>query len=158
MLSAAAGNLPSRCSTCCSHFSLYSAPASKHAWHCNWRSWLFAINSESCRAAPRESAPGSSSPYFLLRDRDPIYGKTFRQRVTEMGTKEVLIAPRGPWQSPYVERLIGFIRRECLNHFIVFNESALRRILRSYFDYYQCSAHSSCAGKGCPGTAHCSAA
>ena len=110
-----AGNLPSRCSTCCSHSSLYSAPASKEAF------------------------PWSSSPYFLLRDRDRIYGKTFRQRVAEMGTKEVLIAPRSPWQSPYVERLIGSIRRECLNHFIVFNESGLRRILRSYFDYYQCS-------------------
>ena len=91
------------------------------------------------QSSSERKRPWSSSPYFLLRDRDPIYGKTFRQRVTEMGTKEVLIAPRGPWQSPYVERLIGFIRRECLNHFIVFNESALRRILRSYFDYYQCS-------------------
>ena len=86
-----------------------------------------------------ESFPWSSSPHFLLRDRDRIYGKAFRQRVAEMGTKEVLIAPRSPWQSPYGERLIGSIRRECLNHFIVFNESGLRRILRSYFDYYQYS-------------------
>jgi len=83
-----------------------------------------------------EAFPWSSSPHFLLRDRDRIYGKVFRKRVAEMGTKEVLIAPRSPWQSPYVERLIGFIRRECLNHFIVFNASGLRRILRSYFDYY----------------------
>ena len=86
-----------------------------------------------------EAFPGDTAPRFLLRDRDRIYGKTFRQRVAEMGTKEVLIAPRSPWQSPYVERLIGSIRSECLNHFIVFNESGLRRILRSYFDYYQCS-------------------
>ena len=86
-----------------------------------------------------EAFPWSSSPHFLLRDRDRIYGKAFRQRVAEMATKEVLIAPESPWQSPYVERLIGSIRRECLNHFIVFNESGLRRILRSYFDYYQCS-------------------
>ena len=86
-----------------------------------------------------EAFPWDTAPRFLLRDRDRIYGKTFRQRVAEMGTKEVLITPRSPWQSPYVERLIGSIRRECLNHFIVFNESGLRRILRSYFDYYQCS-------------------
>jgi len=86
-----------------------------------------------------EAFPWSSSPHFLLRDRDRIYGKAFRQRVAEMATKEVLIAPESPWQSPYVERLIGSIRRECLNHFIVFNESGLRRNLRSYFDYYQCS-------------------
>jgi hypothetical protein len=53
-----------------------------------------------------------------------------------MGTQEVLTAPRSPWQSPYVERLIGSIRRECLDHIVVFNESSLRRTLKSYFHYY----------------------
>ena len=53
-----------------------------------------------------------------------------------MATREVLAAPRSPWQSPYVGRLIGSIRRECLDHLIVFNESSLRRTLKSYFDYY----------------------
>ena len=57
------------------------------------------------------------------------------QRVRNMGIEEVLIAPRSPWQNPYAERLIGSIRRECLNHFIVLNERHLLRILRAYFDY-----------------------
>ena len=83
--------------------------------------------------------PWDTASRFLLRDRDKRYGKAFRERTGAMGIKEVLIAPRSPWQNPYAERLIGSIRRERLNHFIVFNESGLRRILRSYFDYYQCS-------------------
>ncbi len=70
------------------------------------------------------------------RDRDGVYGKTFRQRVRNMGIEEVLTAPQSPWQNPYAERLNGSIRRECLNHLIVLNERHLRRILRSYFDYY----------------------
>jgi putative transposase len=56
-----------------------------------------------------------------------------------MGTYEVLSAPRSPWQSPYVERLIGSIRRECLDHVIALNEASLRRTLRSYLLYYQSS-------------------
>jgi len=54
-----------------------------------------------------------------------------------MGIEEVVTAPRSPWQNPYVERLIGSIRRECLDHVIVWNETSLRRILRSYFQYYE---------------------
>ena len=54
-----------------------------------------------------------------------------------MGIEEVVTAPRSPWQNPYVERLIGSIRRECLDHVIVWNETSLRRILRNYLDYYQ---------------------
>ena len=50
--------------------------------------------------------------------------------------KEVLTAPRSPWQNPYAERLVGSIRRECLNHIVIFNEGSLPRILKSYFDYY----------------------
>jgi transposase InsO family protein len=56
-----------------------------------------------------------------------------------MGIEEVVSAPRSPWQNPYVERLIGSIRRECLNHVIVFGENHLRRILESYFEYYNSS-------------------
>ena len=56
-----------------------------------------------------------------------------------MGIEEVATAPRSPWQNPYVERLIGSIRRKCLDHVIVWNETSLRRILRSYFHYYQTS-------------------
>jgi len=83
-----------------------------------------------------EAFPEDSAPRFLIRDRDGIYGLSFQTRVTNMGIEEVPTAPRSPWQSPYVERLIGSIRRECLNHFIVLNERHLRRILSSYFTYY----------------------
>ena len=83
-----------------------------------------------------EAFPYSQAPRFLLRDRDGIYGEYFRHRVEQMGIDEVLIAPRSPWQNPYVERLIGSIRRECLDHVIVLNEDHLRRILVEYFEYY----------------------
>jgi len=83
-----------------------------------------------------EAFPWNTAPRYLLHDRDSIYGDVFRQRVRGMAIREVLTAPRSPWQSPYVERLIGSIRRECLDHLIVLNESSLRRTLKSYFDYY----------------------
>jgi putative transposase len=84
-----------------------------------------------------EAFPWDSAPRYLLHDRDSIYGEAFRQSVRGMAIREVLTAPSSPWQNPYVERLIGSIRRECLDHMIVMNESSLRRILKSYFDYYQ---------------------
>ena len=80
-----------------------------------------------------EAFPWDEAPRYLLRDRDCIYGAAFRQRVQHMGIKEVVIAPRSPWQNPYVERLIGSIRRECLDHVVVFHERHLTRILASYF-------------------------
>jgi hypothetical protein len=83
-----------------------------------------------------EAFPFEEVPRFLLRDRDGIYGQYFRDRVKGMEIEEVLIAFRSPWQSPYVERLIGSIRRECLDHVIVLNEDHLRRILASHFEYY----------------------
>ena len=83
-----------------------------------------------------EAFPFEESPRFLLRDRDGIYGEHFSDRVEHMGIEEVLIAPRSPWQNPYVERLIGSVRRECLDHVIVLNEDHLRRILSEYFEYY----------------------
>ncbi len=76
------------------------------------------------------------APRFLIRDRDGIYGVDFRERIEHMGIEEVIIAYRSPWQSPFVERMIGSIRRECLDHMIVFNEAQLQRILKSYFAYY----------------------
>src|SRR5215467_3267909 len=72
-----------------------------------------------------QAFPWDSAPRYLLHDRDSIYGNSFRQAVRDIGTQEVLIAPRSPWQSPFVERLIGSIRRECLDHVIVFNEASL---------------------------------
>lgn len=83
-----------------------------------------------------QAFPGDNVPRYLLRDRDCIYGKYFRHRVRNLGIKEVLTAVRSPWQNPYVERLIGPIRRECLDHVIVLNEQHLRRVLRSYLEYY----------------------
>ncbi len=80
--------------------------------------------------------PYEEASRFLLRDRDGIYGDYFKKRVEDMGIEEVLIAPRAPWQNPYCERVIGSIRRECLNHLIVLNERHLYRILTDYFGYY----------------------
>jgi Integrase core domain len=83
-----------------------------------------------------EAFPFDTAPKYLLRDRDRIYGQEFRKEVEVMNIKEILSAPRSPWQRAYVERVIGSIRRECLDHVIVFNEESLRRTLRSYFSYY----------------------
>ena len=83
-----------------------------------------------------EAFPFDTAPRYLLRDRDNISGARFRNRVKSLGIEEVLMAPRSPWQSPYVERLIGSIRRECLNHVIIFNERHLRRQPKSYTTYY----------------------
>ena len=82
------------------------------------------------------------APRFLVRDRDSIYGRFFRDRVANLGLEEVVIAPRSPWQNPYAERLFGSIRRECLDHMIILNERHLRRILHDYFEYYHnCRTH-----------------
>jgi transposase InsO family protein len=83
-----------------------------------------------------ETFPWDSAPRYLLHDRDSIYGGPFRQRVRGMGVREVLTAPRSPWQNPYAERVIGSNRRECLDHIVVFSEASLRRTLKSYFSYY----------------------
>jgi transposase InsO family protein len=100
----------------------------------------------------REAFPWDTAPRFLVRDRDGIYGKAFQDCVTAMGVEEVKTAQQSPWQNPYAERLIGSIRRECLDHVIVFNERSLRRILRSYVDYYHdCRTHLS-LGKDSPAT------
>ena len=83
-----------------------------------------------------DAFPDDSAPSYLLRDRDSVYGHVFRQRVKGMGVGEVLTAPQSPWQNPFVERLIGSIRRECRNHVLVLGERHLRRTLARYFAYY----------------------
>ena len=83
-----------------------------------------------------EAFPYETAPRYLLRDRDGIYSSYFADRVRGMGIEEVLIAPRSPWQNPFIERLIGSIRRECLDHILVISEAHLRRVLREYFAYY----------------------
>jgi len=76
---------------------------------------------------------------YVIRDRDSIYGHEFRRRIQSLGVKEVVTAPRSPWQNACVERLIGSIRRECLDQVVVLSQRHLRRLLKSYFAYYQWS-------------------
>ena len=84
----------------------------------------------------REVWPWDTAPRFLVRDRDGIYGSAFQRVARAMGIDEVLAAPRAPWQKPFVERVIGSLRRECLDHVIVWNERSLRRHLQQYLAYY----------------------
>ena len=83
-----------------------------------------------------EAFPYGQAPRYIIRDRDRIYGEYLQTRAKHMGIEQVVIAPRSPWQTPYVERFIGSIRRECLDHMIVLTGDHLRRVLGSYFDYY----------------------
>jgi transposase InsO family protein len=83
-----------------------------------------------------EAFPWDPAPRYLLRDRDRVYGPAFQQRVNHLDIRGVVIAPQNPWQNPCVERLIGSIRRDCLDHVIVLNEGHLRRLLQSYMAYY----------------------
>jgi len=83
-----------------------------------------------------DAFPEDSAPSYLLRDRDSVYGHVFRQRVKGIGMDEVLTAPQSPWQNPFAERLIGSIRRECLDHVLVLGERHLRRTLTRYLAYY----------------------
>jgi putative transposase len=86
-----------------------------------------------------EAFPWDTAPRYLLHDRDSIYGQAFSDAAESMGIREVLTAPQSPWQNPYVERFIGSIRRECLDHVIIINKAGLRRMLKAYFEYYECS-------------------
>jgi putative transposase len=83
-----------------------------------------------------ETFPEETAPKYLLRDRDAIYGEAFTRCVATMGIRQVITAPRAPWQNPFVERVIGSIRRECLDHFLILSEAHLRRLLRAYVAYY----------------------
>jgi len=97
-----------------------------------------------------EAFPWDTAPRFLLRDRDASYGQTFRDRVQAMAIEQVVTAPRSPWQNAYVERIIGSIRRECLDHIIIFDERHLRRMLSAYFQYHQHSRTHLSLCKDCP--------
>ena len=83
-----------------------------------------------------EAFPFDETPRYMIRDRTACTGDFFRQRVRNMGIDEVRIAPQAPWQNPYCERVIGSIRRKCLDRVIILNEVHLMRIFTSYFDYY----------------------
>src|ERR1700758_4179838 len=83
-----------------------------------------------------EAFPWSEAPRYMIRDRDRIYGAVVTRRLRAMGIRDKPIAPASPWQNGFAERLIGSIRRECLDHIIVLGEAHLRRSLKSYARYY----------------------
>ena len=97
-----------------------------------------------------EAFPWDTAPRYLLRDRDVSYGQSFRDRIQAMGIEEIITAPRSPWQNAYVERIIGSIRRECLDYVIIFDEGHLRRVLSSYFRYYHEARTHLSLDKDCP--------
>jgi transposase InsO family protein len=97
-----------------------------------------------------EAFADRDAPRYLVRDRDSVYGNEVRLRIASLHIEEVLTAPRSPWQNPYAERLIGSIRRDCLNHFVILNARHLKRTLASYFAYYNGSRTHLGLDKQCP--------
>jgi transposase InsO family protein len=97
-----------------------------------------------------DAFPWDTAPRYLLRDNDASYGQDFRKQVDAMGISEVVSAARSPWQNAYVERVIGSLRRECLDYIVIFNERHLRRVLSSYADYYHRSRAHLSLDKDCP--------
>src|SRR5512139_4231935 len=83
-----------------------------------------------------EAFPWNDAPRYLIRDRDRIYGGIVTRRLRAMGIRDKPIAAGAPWQNGFAERLIGSIRRECVDHIVVLSEAQLRRILQAYARYY----------------------
>src|SRR5262245_27638671 len=83
-----------------------------------------------------EAFPWGTAPTYLIRDNDGSYGQIFKGRLRSMGIRDRPISPRSPWQNAYVERLIGTLRRDCLDHVLIFGERHLRRVLTAYAIYY----------------------
>jgi len=83
-----------------------------------------------------EVFPWNEAPRYLIRDRDRVYGAAVTRRLRAMGIRDKPIAPGSPWQNGFAERLIGSIRRECIDHLVVLGEAHLRRILTKYAAYY----------------------
>ena len=83
-----------------------------------------------------EAFPWASAPAYLVRDNDRAYGHVFTSRVRAIGIRDRPISPRSPWQNGHMERLIGTVRRECLDRMLIFGEPHLRRVLASYASYY----------------------
>ena len=104
-----------------------------------------------------EAFPWNEAPRYLIRDRDRIYGEVTRQRISAMGIRDKPIAPASPWQNGFAERLIGSIRRECLDHLVILSETHLRRILQTYACYYNKNQDAPVTGQGCPSLSFCSA-
>ena len=83
-----------------------------------------------------EAFPWNEAPRYLIRDRDGVYGPVVRRRLRAMGIRDKPISAGSPWQNCFAERLIGSIRRECVDHVVALGEEHLRRVLRSYASYY----------------------
>ena len=83
-----------------------------------------------------EAFPWNEAPRYMIRDRDRIYGAVVTRRLRAMGIRDRPTAPASPWQNGFAERLIGSIRRQCMDHIVVLGEAHLRRVLRSYASYY----------------------
>jgi transposase InsO family protein len=90
-----------------------------------------------------EAFPWKEAPRYLIPDRDAIYGAAVTRRLRAMGIRDKPIAPGSPWQNAFAERLIGSIRRECVDHVVVLGEAHLRRMLQSYARYYNASTKQS---------------
>ena len=101
-----------------------------------------------------EAFPWDEAPRYLIRDRDRIYGSVVTRRLRAMGIRDKPIAPASPWQNGVAERLIGSIRRECVDHIIVLGETHLRRILKSYARYYNETSERIGLEQGCAPIAH----
>lgn len=97
-----------------------------------------------------DAFPWDAGPRYLLRDRDASYGAELCRQVDAMGITEVVSAARSPWQNAYVERVIGSLRRECLDYIVILNERHLRRILSSHADYYHRGRTHLSLDKDCP--------
>ena len=115
------------------HFNVTEHPTA--AWTCQ----------QIVEAFSERDAPG-----YIIRDRDGVYGNEVRLRIASLRMEEVLTAAQSPWQNPYGERLIGSIRRDCLNHFVILNAGHLKRTLTSYFAYYHGSRTHLGQDKQCP--------
>ena len=97
-----------------------------------------------------EAFPWASAPAYLVRDNDRAYGHVFTSRVSAMGIRDRPISPGSPWQNGHAERLIGTVRRECLDRMLIFGEQHLRRLLASYAAYYNQARTHLALGKDAP--------
>src|SRR3954449_12968146 len=105
--------------------------------------WIGVTNSPTAEWIARqitEAFPWESAPGYLIRDRDRVFGSIVRPRLRAMGIRDKPIAPRSPWQNGFAERLIGSIRRECLDHIIILGQVHLRQVLLAYASYYNALA------------------
>jgi len=119
-----------------------------------WTSATANPTSEWIARQITEAFPWDEAPSYLIRDRDSSYGVVVRKRIRAMGIRDRPTAPRSPWQNGHIERLIGSIRRECLDHVLVLSEAHLHGILRAYADYYNRTRTHLALGKGCPSWPH----